>query len=146
MKARRSFMKNEEKRGLTVPQGNGITVFEKDNSNAMKSVQQVCRQYGITKKTLFYYDKKGILKPSCRAGKQSSKMYDKKTIERLEMIMYYKKAGLLLSEIRVILDGPEGRIEEIMETDICRLIKQEKELAEKLKRARALAKAMKEKK
>ena len=139
-------MKNDEKRDLTVPQGNGITVFEKDNSNAMKSVQQVCRQYGITKKTLFYYDKKGILKPSCRAGKQSCKMYDNKTIERLEMIMYYKKAGLLLSEIRVILDGPEDRIEEIIETDICRLMKQKKEIEEHLKRARVLAEAMKEKK
>jgi DNA-binding transcriptional MerR regulator len=73
-------------------------------------------------------------------------MYDNKTIERLEMIMYYKKAGLLLSEIRVILDGPEDRIEEIIETDICRLMKQKKEIEEHLKRARVLAEAMKEKK
>ncbi|NLH62832.1 MAG: MerR family transcriptional regulator [Erysipelotrichaceae bacterium] len=139
-------MENDGKRGLTGPLGNGITVFEKDNSNSMKSVQQVCRQYGITKKTLFYYDKKGILKPSCRAGKQSHKMYDRKTIERLEMIMYYKNAGLLLSEIREILDDPDGRIEEIMETDIKRLTKQKKEIEKKLKSARILANAMKEKK
>ena len=49
---------------------------------------------GITRKTLFYYDKIGLLKPANRNGKQHGRMYSSSAIARLKTIMAYQSCGL----------------------------------------------------
>lgn len=68
------------------------------------SVKNICDEFNITRKTLFYYDRVGLLKPSKRIGKQQSKFYDNQAKERLEMILVYRSAGLTIDEIRKIID------------------------------------------
>ncbi len=68
------------------------------------SVKDVCDKYGITRKTLFYYDRVGLLKPSKRLGKQQFKYYDNEAVSRLKLILNYRNAGLTIEEIRMIID------------------------------------------
>lgn len=87
---------------LTGLLGNGWTLA--DTSQPMKTVHDVCKETGITRKTLFYYDKIGLLKPTNRNGKQHGKMYSNSAIARLKTIMAYQTCGLTLKEIDAILN------------------------------------------
>lgn len=68
------------------------------------SVKEVCDRYKITRKTLFYYDRSGLLKPTRRQGKQQFKLYDDEAVSRLRLILNYRSAGLMIEEIRTIID------------------------------------------
>lgn len=68
------------------------------------SVKDVCKKYKITRKTLFYYDRTGLLKPTERQGKQLFKYYDDESLERLESILMFRDVGLTISEVKEIID------------------------------------------
>ena len=93
-----------DKMVLTVPLGNSTTVEIVESLEKVLSVKEVCKIANISRKTLFYYDKIGLLLPKRRVGSQHTKMYDKYAINRLQQIQMYKNAGLLLREIREILN------------------------------------------
>ena len=57
----------------------------------------------LTRKTLYYYDKVGILKPTIRAGKQKAKL-DEEQLLKLQMILKYKKAGVSLDRIKQMMN------------------------------------------
>lgn len=69
------------------------------------SVKDICNKYGITRKTLFYYDRAGLLSPSERKGKQLFKFYDGTSLERLEKIRTFREAGLSIDAIKQIIDS-----------------------------------------
>lgn len=75
--------------------------MEKETLN---SVKDVCEKYGITRKTLFYYDRVGLLKPTDRIGRQQFKYYDDQALLRLETILEYRAAGLAIGEIKEAID------------------------------------------
>ena len=77
----------------------------------MKTVNEVCKAAGVTRKTLYYYDKIALLKPVKRSGKQKAKLYSDTAVDTLKTIKQYQEAGLLLSEVRSILNQPEKTIE-----------------------------------
>lgn len=74
------------------------------NREKLYSVKEVCDRYGITRKTLFYYDRSGLLKPTMRQGSQQFKYYDDDALSRLETILKYRNAGLSIEEIRAVID------------------------------------------
>ena len=74
------------------------------NEERLYSVKEVCEEFDITRKTLFYYDKAGLLKPSKRMGKQRFKYYNDEAVSRLRLIINYRSAGLIIEEIRTIID------------------------------------------
>ncbi len=92
---------------------NSITV-ELKNETVMKSVKEVCELTGVTRKTLFYYDKIGLLKPSYRKGPQRQKLYNAKAIKRLCIIRILKEAGFRIEEIKTFLEE-NNKQEEIIE-------------------------------
>ena len=96
-----------------------------DTSQPMKTVHDVCKETGITRKTLFYYDKIGLLKPTNRNGKQHGKMYSSSAIARLKTIMAYQSCGLTLKEIDAILnqDGDEEAILQQAKTRLSKTMK-----------------------
>lgn len=99
------------------------------------SVKDVCDKYGITRKTLFYYDRVGLLKPSKRLGRQQSKYYDDKAISRLKLILNYRSAGLMIEEIRMIIDADDKKmILSVLENVKKRLTDEEHEKQQELKR------------
>lgn len=69
------------------------------------TVHEMCAKTGVTRKTLFYYARQGILMPAAYAGSQHQKLYDDTALRRLHMILQYKEAGLQLKEIRALLAG-----------------------------------------
>ncbi|MEE8808562.1 MAG: MerR family transcriptional regulator [Lactimicrobium sp.] len=94
--------KNDQK-GLTDPQGNSCTF---DSREKMLSVHEVCEAAGITRKTLFYYDKIGLVKPANHKGKQNGKLYRASVLKELAEIKHYQNAGLTLKEIKILLHQP----------------------------------------
>ena len=68
------------------------------------SVKEVCDRFGITRKTLFYYDRIGLLKPADRQGVQHFKFYDFEALSRLESILEYRGAGLSIDDIKKVID------------------------------------------
>lgn len=103
------------------------------------SVSDLCALCGITRKTLFYYDRIGLLKPAVRTGSQNFKMYAEAQVSRLMQIRQYRDAGLSLSEIRRILDDPDTERNMILKDAMKRL---EKELREKESQIKALKQLM----
>jgi DNA-binding transcriptional MerR regulator len=77
------------------------------------TVGQVAKQTGVNPKTIRYYDKVGLLKPSgATAG--GYRLYRAEDVERLEFILTLRQVGYPLREIRKILDAnidPENAID-----------------------------------
>lgn len=86
------------------------------------SVGQVCDRMNVTRKTLFYYDKIGLLEPTEREGAQKFKLYDSLQVQRLGQILNYRNAGLSISEIRMLLDNQNADHLKIMNAAMKRLI------------------------
>ena len=75
----------------------------KANGTTIYTVSDICILTGVTRKTLFYYDRIGLLKPAARTGPQNSKLYDPESLQRLQKILRYREAGLQISEVRGLL-------------------------------------------
>ncbi len=78
--------------------------------NSLKSVKEVCEIAGITRKTLFYYDRISLLEPTVRIGAQKIKMYDDEAVGKLLRIRRYRDAGVSVSEIRAIFAGTDEKV------------------------------------
>jgi DNA-binding transcriptional MerR regulator len=66
------------------------------------SISQLARAQGLSRSTLLYYDRQGLLLPSGRTG-SGYRYYTDKDQRRLERICHFRQAGLTLAEIRVVL-------------------------------------------
>lgn len=79
----------------------------------MKSVNEVCKLSGVSRRTLQYYDEIGLLPPS--AVKESGyRQYDDESLRRLWSILYYKELGFSLDNIRLLLENSKEMEKEIM--------------------------------
>ena len=72
--------------------------------NHFYSVGDICALLGMTRKTLFYYDRAGLAKPTERIGPQGYKVYDEAALNRLRQIAGYRQAGLTIEEVRSLLN------------------------------------------
>ena len=101
----------------------------------MKTVSEVCAIAKVTRKTLFYYDRIGLLVPTSRQGKQNHKLYSEEAVEKLLLIRRYTDAGLTINEIRMIMTDPECDVAEVIRTAIKRLQKSREETEKKIRLA-----------
>lgn len=74
--------------------------------NVMKSISQVASLTGITIRTLQYYDKIGLLKPS-KVTPSGYRLYDEEALQQLQQILFFKELDFKLKDIKVILQDPE---------------------------------------
>ncbi|MDD6668000.1 MAG: MerR family transcriptional regulator [Lachnospiraceae bacterium] len=118
-------------------------VQKKEN---LYSVGEVCRLTGTTRKTLFYYDRIGLLPPSRREGAQNFKEYDSGKVQRLRMIIEYREAGLRITEIREMLDDKEAEKIRILKGALQRLKNERSDTEEKVRRIQLLIKEETERK
>lgn len=63
-------------------------------------VEKTCR---ISKKTLRYYDKLGILSPDEICHENGYRYYSKKNMLSIPVIKYYKQSGFKLEEIKNLI-------------------------------------------
>jgi DNA-binding transcriptional MerR regulator len=65
-------------------------------------IGDIAKKFGLNPRTIRYYETIGIL-PKARRIESGYRVYDDKTIERLEFILKAKTLGLKLNEIKEIL-------------------------------------------
>ena len=108
---------------------------EKNNAGTgpLLSVGEVCRLAKVTRKTLFYYDRIGILTPTRREGAQNFKQYDQSKIERLKRITSYREAGLHISEIRELLDNQNADRLKVLQGALARVLAEQTDAGAKVK-------------
>ncbi len=68
----------------------------------MYTIGQLVKEYGLSRSTLLYYDKIGLLKP-CGRSDANYRLYTQKDFERMAQISIYKEAGLTLDSIAEVL-------------------------------------------
>ncbi|MBI5819479.1 MAG: MerR family transcriptional regulator [Verrucomicrobia bacterium] len=68
------------------------------------SISKLARAFGLSRSTLLYYDRLGLLPPSGRTG-SGYRCYTDKDHRRLERICHFREAGLTLKEIRAVLSS-----------------------------------------
>jgi DNA-binding transcriptional MerR regulator len=68
----------------------------------MFRITELARQFGLSRSTLLYYDRIGLLKPSGRNG-AGYRLYSRSDRERLEAVCSFRQAGLEIAEIRSIM-------------------------------------------
>src|SRR4030095_16293702 len=66
------------------------------------SISKLARAFGLSRSTLLYYDRIGLLAPSGRTG-SGYRYYSEKDYLRLERIYRFREAGLALKDIRAVL-------------------------------------------
>ena len=71
----------------------------------MYTVGRLAKRYGLSRSTLLYYDRIGLLSPSGHA-KGEYRRYSARDDARLARICQYRRAGIALREIGRMLDGP----------------------------------------
>lgn len=78
------------------------------------TVGRLAREFGLSRSTLLYYHRIGLLVPS-RGGRGDYRRYLPPDVRRLGKIMDYREAGVALEDIRRILDGPEEGLATVLE-------------------------------
>src|SRR5690349_23489523 len=68
------------------------------------SISTIARACSLSRSTLLYYDRLGLLKPSGRTG-SGYRYYTAAEQTRLERIGHFRQAGLTLKEIRAVLSS-----------------------------------------
>ncbi len=70
------------------------------------TIKQIADLAGVSRRTLHFYDEKGLLTPSS-IGSNGYRYYDEDSLLRLQQILFYREIGLELQQIKEILDFPE---------------------------------------
>ncbi|WP_432738481.1 MerR family transcriptional regulator [Maridesulfovibrio sp. FT414] len=86
----------------------------KQKSSGM-TVGRLAKKYGLSRSTLLYYDSIGLLSPSMHM-KGDYRSYGEEEEKLLAQICHYRRAGIPLKEIKVILDSPASGITGVLET------------------------------
>ena len=78
------------------------------------SISQLARAFGLSRSTLLYYDRIGLLRPArrTRAGYRSYSPQDR---ERLERICTLRRTGLSLADVQQLLSGKSKPSAQILE-------------------------------
>ncbi len=74
------------------------------------NINKVSQLTGVTIRTLQYYDKINLLKPS-RTKESNYRQYTKKDLELLQQILFYKELDYTLTEIKEIIYNPNFDIQ-----------------------------------
>ncbi|MDE1462461.1 MerR family transcriptional regulator [Spartinivicinus poritis] len=89
----------------------------------MFTIGQLCKQFNLSRSTLLYYDKIGLLKPSTRS-EANYRLYTEADKKKMELINTYRQTGLSLEEITQILDSDESKSCSILEQRLLQLNKE----------------------
>ena len=71
-----------------------------------ETITTFARRFGLSRGTLLYYDRIGLLRPSGRSD-AGYRLYAEADRQRLEAICSYRQAGLTLEDIERLLVAPE---------------------------------------
>lgn len=72
----------------------------------MKTVKDISEITGVSIRTLRYYDEIGLLKPT-QLTEAGYRLYDNKSLEKLQQIMFFRELEIPLTDIKKIMDNPD---------------------------------------
>jgi len=96
-------------------------------------IGDVARQFGLTLRALRFYEDKGLLSPR-REG--NTRLYARKDIARLKMVLLGRRAGFSLREVKQVMDlydpgsGNARQYRTLIDKSERQLVKLEKQRAE----------------
>ena len=68
-------------------------------------INEAARLAGVSERTLRYYDRIGLLRPSGMT-ESGYRLYDDDALRRLQQILFFRELGFPLAQIREIMDSP----------------------------------------
>ena len=71
----------------------------------MKTVNEIAKITGISRRAIRYYDEIGLLKPT-EISESGYRLYDDEALGILQQILFFKEVGMPLKDIKLILDNP----------------------------------------
>ncbi|MDP9055726.1 MAG: MerR family DNA-binding transcriptional regulator [Pseudomonadota bacterium] len=74
---------------------------EPDQGAALRGIQDVAEQLGVTHRTLRFYEDKGLIEPA-RVG--NTRIYGRREVARMQLILRGKRLGFSIREIKEFLD------------------------------------------
>jgi DNA-binding transcriptional MerR regulator len=90
----------------------------------------MARRHGLSRSTLLYYDRIGLLKPRARTP-SGYREYTDRDDDRLRQICLYRRTGLSLADIRRLLDRPRRELAAALERQLFELSAQIEALHER---------------
>lgn len=75
-------------------------------------IQEAADRLKMTKRAIKYYEEKGLLKP--KRSVNGYREYDEEDIECLAQIVFLRRLGLSLDEIKMFLDGNDRVLEDVL--------------------------------
>ena len=69
----------------------------------MLTVTQLARQFGLSRTSVLYYERVGLLQPASRSD-NGYRWYGEKEVARLEQILAYRSCGLPVASLESVLD------------------------------------------
>lgn len=69
----------------------------------MFTVSQLAKKFGLSRTTILYYEREGILNPTNRSD-NGYRWYGDNEVKRLELIMAYRSFGLPIAQLATLLD------------------------------------------
>ena len=104
---------SQRRRGTTAAQA-VVDAHREDDSGELFGIAQLCSEFGITLRTIRFYEDKGLLSPRRING---TRVYSRKDRARLALILRSKAIGASLEEIKHYLDmygaHGEGRVQQL---------------------------------
>lgn len=82
---------------------------------SMLTVSQLAKRHNVSRTTILYYEKVGLLHPTFIA-ENGYRWYGNEEIEKLKQIVLYRSYGLTISDITHILNSPEKSQSKILES------------------------------
>ncbi len=79
----------------------------------MYTVGKLARKYRLSRSTLLYYDRKGLLCPTGRSD-ANYRLYSKQDEKQLQLILSLRQGGVELAQIKSLLEGESTRTREIL--------------------------------
>lgn len=93
----------------------------------MKTIKAVADGNGISVRTLQYYDKINLLKPS-EYTESGYRLYSKTDVQKLQQILLFRELQIPLAEIKQIMDSPEFDENKAIEEQVQLLIEKKERL------------------
>lgn len=87
---------------------------------ATYTIGALIKRFELSRSTLLYYDKIGLLTPSARSD-AGYRLYTDNDLKRMEQIALYKEAGLALEAIAQLLDEPDSQPTRLLEQHLGQL-------------------------
>lgn len=84
-------------------------------TTSIRTISALAREFGLSRSTLLYYDRIGLLSPGSRTH-AGYRIYTEADRQRLERICAFRQAGLTLAEIRTALKVEGESMAVVLET------------------------------